>query len=79
MLLGNTLGTAFLQFQADSDGVLRRASLWLLHDGVMSPSLPLAVASEIDTESINTPAPASPLLDRPVKVSVSVVPVAVKL
>ena len=34
----------FLQFQADSDGVLRRASLWLLHDGVMSPSLPLAIA-----------------------------------
>jgi len=34
----------FLQLQADSDGVLRRASLWLLHDGVMSPSLPLAIA-----------------------------------
>lgn len=34
----------FLGFQSDDDGVLRRASLWLLHDGVMSPSLPLAIA-----------------------------------
>jgi serine/threonine-protein kinase len=34
----------FLQIQPDTDGVLRRASLWLLHDGVMSPSLPLAIA-----------------------------------
>ncbi|MGI9219494.1 MAG: protein kinase domain-containing protein [Woeseiaceae bacterium] len=42
----------FLEFQADSDGVLRRASLWLLHDGVMSPSLPLAVA--FDNENAGT-------------------------
>ncbi|MGI9270759.1 MAG: protein kinase domain-containing protein [Woeseiaceae bacterium] len=34
----------FLEFQADNDGVLRRAALWQLNDGVMSPSLSLAVA-----------------------------------
>ena len=34
----------FLQFEPDPDGVLRHVSLWLLHNGVMSPSLPLAVA-----------------------------------
>jgi serine/threonine-protein kinase len=34
----------FVDIQTDSDGVLRRAALWQLNDGVMSPSLPLAVA-----------------------------------
>ena len=34
----------FVDFSPDSDGVLRRASLWQLNDGVMSPSLPLAIA-----------------------------------
>lgn len=34
----------FLEFQPDEDGILRRAALWQLHDGVMSPSLPLAIA-----------------------------------
>ncbi len=34
----------FLEFRPDSDGVLRRAALWMLNDGVMSPSLPLAIA-----------------------------------
>ena len=34
----------FLEFRPDADGVLRRAALWMLNDGVMSPSLPLAVA-----------------------------------
>lgn len=36
--------TGFLEIQADRDGVLRRSALWQLNDGVMSPSLPLAVA-----------------------------------
>ena len=34
----------FVSVQEDSDGVLRRSALWQLNDGVMSPSLPLAVA-----------------------------------
>ena len=42
----------FLQFEPDSDGVFRRASLWLLHDGVMSPSLPLAIAFDNENSAI---------------------------
>ena len=38
----------FVDIQTDSDGVLRRAALWQLNDGVMSPSLPLAVAFDND-------------------------------
>ena len=34
----------FLEFSPDDDGVLRRAALWQLNGGVMSPSLPLAIA-----------------------------------
>jgi len=34
----------FLDFPPDDDGVLRRAALWQLNGGVMSPSLPLAIA-----------------------------------
>lgn len=34
----------FVNIQTDSDGVLRRAALWQLNNGVMSPSLPLAIA-----------------------------------
>jgi hypothetical protein len=34
----------FFSIDADSDGILRRSELWQLNDGVMSPSLPLAVA-----------------------------------
>ena len=34
----------FVAINSDSDGVLRRSELWQLNDGVMSPSLPLAVA-----------------------------------
>lgn len=34
----------FIEVSPDSDGVLRSSRLWHLHDGVMSPSLPLAVA-----------------------------------
>ena len=34
----------FLEFPPDDDGVLRRAALWQLNGGVMSPSLPLAIA-----------------------------------
>ena len=43
----------FLEFQADDDGVLRRASLWLLHNGVMSPSLPLAIAFDNENGAIS--------------------------
>jgi serine/threonine-protein kinase len=34
----------FVDINADKDGVLRRSELWHLNGGVMSPSLPLAVA-----------------------------------
>jgi serine/threonine-protein kinase len=34
----------FVDVITDSDGILRRSALWQLNDGVMSPSLPLAVA-----------------------------------
>ena len=43
----------FLEFQADNDGVLRRAALWQLHDGVMSPSLPLAIAFDNENASVS--------------------------
>ena len=36
----------FVDLVNDSDGVLRSVRLWQLHDGVMSPSLPLAIALE---------------------------------
>ena len=39
----------FVDIHTDSDDVLRRSELWQLNDGVMSPSLPLAVA--FDNES----------------------------
>ncbi len=38
----------FFEVRADSDGVLRQSELWQLNDGVMSPSLPLAVAFDND-------------------------------
>jgi serine/threonine-protein kinase len=34
----------FINVTTDADGILRRAALWQLNNGVMSPSLPLAVA-----------------------------------
>jgi tRNA A-37 threonylcarbamoyl transferase component Bud32 len=34
----------FVQLTVDNDGVLRRSNLWHLNGGVMSPSLPLAIA-----------------------------------
>jgi len=34
----------FVQLAVDNDGVLRRSNLWYLNGGVMSPSLPLAIA-----------------------------------
>jgi serine/threonine-protein kinase len=34
----------FVQLSVDNDGVLRRSNLWHLNGGVMSPSLPLAIA-----------------------------------
>jgi eukaryotic-like serine/threonine-protein kinase len=36
--------SGFLALEPDSDGVLRRASLWQFESGVMFPSLPLAIA-----------------------------------
>ncbi|MBT8101689.1 MAG: protein kinase [Gammaproteobacteria bacterium] len=36
--------SGFVEIQADNDGVVRRSELWHLNGGVMSPSLPLAVA-----------------------------------
>jgi serine/threonine-protein kinase len=42
----------FVEIQLDDDGVLRRSDLWQLNDGVMSPSLPLAVA--FDSETANS-------------------------
>ena len=36
--------SGFIDISADSDGVLRSADLWQLNGGVMSPSLPLAIA-----------------------------------
>ncbi len=38
----------FVSIHTDSDGVLRRAALWQLNNGVMSPSLPLAIAFDSD-------------------------------
>ena len=38
----------FLEVSPDGDGILRRSALWQLSDGVMSPSLPLAVAFDND-------------------------------
>jgi serine/threonine-protein kinase len=42
----------FVNVNTDNDGVLRRSALWQLNDGVMSPSLPLAVA--FDSEDAST-------------------------
>ncbi len=42
----------FVNFAADPDGVLRSVNMWQLNDGVMSPSLPLAIAFDSgDAES----------------------------
>jgi len=38
--------SGFVELRPDSDGVLRRSNLWQLNDGVLSPSLPLAIAFE---------------------------------
>jgi serine/threonine-protein kinase len=38
----------FIDIKADDDGVLRKSGLWHLNDGVMAPSLPLAVAFDSD-------------------------------
>ncbi len=36
--------SGFLEVTVDSDGVFRRSGLWKFHGGLMSPSLPLAIA-----------------------------------
>ncbi len=46
--------SGFVRFGPDADGVLRRASLWYLNGGVMSPSLPLAIALH-ESNSAATP------------------------
>ncbi len=38
--------SGFLDVTADSDGVFRRSGLWKFHGGLMSPSLPLAIAMD---------------------------------
>ncbi len=38
--------SGFVSLKPDKDGVLRHSSLWHLNGGVMSPSLPLAIAFE---------------------------------
>ena len=38
----------FIDIRADDDGVLRKSGLWHLNDGIMAPSLPLAVAFDSD-------------------------------
>ena len=38
--------SGFVQLFPDNDGILRRSNLWHLNGGVMSPSLPLAIAFE---------------------------------
>jgi serine/threonine-protein kinase len=37
-------GTGILALQPDNDGILRQSRLWHLQGGIMSPSLPLAIA-----------------------------------
>ena len=39
-----SMHNGFVDVSADRDGVLRRSELWHLNGGVMSPSLPLAIA-----------------------------------
>ncbi len=36
--------SGFVDIKPDTDGVLRRSDLWMLNDGIMSPSLALAIA-----------------------------------
>jgi tRNA A-37 threonylcarbamoyl transferase component Bud32/CHASE2 domain-containing sensor protein len=38
--------SGFVSTNADSDGIVRRSNLWQLSNGIMSPSLPLAIAFE---------------------------------
>jgi eukaryotic-like serine/threonine-protein kinase len=45
--------TGTLKLQPDSDDVLRQSQLWHLQGGVMSPSLPLAVALASDKYSVD--------------------------
>ncbi|NNF41369.1 MAG: protein kinase [Woeseiaceae bacterium] len=46
--------SGFVDVRADTDGILRRSQLWHRNGGVMSPSLPLAIAlSESESASIS--------------------------
>ncbi|MCP5091254.1 MAG: protein kinase [Gammaproteobacteria bacterium] len=48
--------SGFVDISVDADGVLRRSGLWHLNGGVMSPSLPLAIAL---AESATSTAPGT--------------------
>jgi hypothetical protein len=41
---GLSANSGFVELKPDNDGVLRRSNLWHLNGGVLSPSLPLAIA-----------------------------------
>ncbi len=43
-LAGLVTKSGFLDVTVDNDGVFRRSALWKFHGGLMSPSLPLAIA-----------------------------------
>jgi eukaryotic-like serine/threonine-protein kinase len=49
--------SGFLVLEPDADGVLRRSSLWRFENGMMFPSLPLAIA--LDDPQFATAPPAS--------------------
>lgn len=51
--------SGFLNLQSDSDGILRRSSLWQFEAGVMFPSLPLAIALQNPRFGGNSKAPIS--------------------
>lgn len=49
--------SGFLNLQPDSDGILRRSSLWQFESGVMFPSLALAIALQSPRFTSDTAAP----------------------
>ena len=51
LIPSGVLRDGFIDIKADSDGVLRKSGLWQLNNGVMSPSLPLAVAFDNEEAS----------------------------
>jgi tRNA A-37 threonylcarbamoyl transferase component Bud32/CHASE2 domain-containing sensor protein len=45
--------SGFVDINPDRDGVLRRAALWQLNNGVLSPSLPLAISFDMSAGEIS--------------------------